>query len=293
MTKRRISAVVAVACLLCTAGLRAQSAPAADSSSEVGVVPRVIKYSGAINPRSVQSTENESATNALTAVVSLTFSLYELQDGGGPLWSETQRVQMDSNGRYTVILGATVSDGLPLDLFTSGKALWLGVQPELPGAVEQPRVLLVAVPYALKASDSDTLGGKPASAYALAGSVLGVATGAVSGAANGSLASGATPSPAPAPAAIQPGAQPETPSKGVNNTATGYDALINDTTGSNNTADGYGALFTNNTGYFNTGTGEAALTLNTSGYYNTADGGAALFYNTTGSFNTASGAGAL
>ncbi len=39
-------------------------------------------------------------------------------------------------------------------------------------AVEQPRVLLVAVPYALKASDSDTLGGKPASAYALANTPL-------------------------------------------------------------------------------------------------------------------------
>jgi len=35
---------------------------------------------------------------------------------------------------------------LPLDLFVSGKSLWLGVQPELPGQGEQPRVLLVAVP---------------------------------------------------------------------------------------------------------------------------------------------------
>ena len=59
---------------------------------------------------------------------------------------------------------------MPLELFTSGKALWLGVQPQLSGAAELPRVLLVAVPYALKAADSDTLGGKPASAYALAGS---------------------------------------------------------------------------------------------------------------------------
>ncbi|MGO9270576.1 MAG: hypothetical protein ACLQOO_10040 [Terriglobia bacterium] len=78
-----------------------------------------------------------------------------------------------------MLLGTTQPEGLPLDLFTSGKALWLGVQPQLPGAVEQPRVLLVAVPYALKASDSDTLGGKPASAYALAGAqaLLAVPTG--------------------------------------------------------------------------------------------------------------------
>jgi hypothetical protein len=40
----------------------------------------------------------------------------------------------------------------------------------VPGEVDLPRVLLVSVPYALKAGDADTLGGKPASAYALAGS---------------------------------------------------------------------------------------------------------------------------
>jgi hypothetical protein len=43
---------------------------------------------------------------------------------------------------------------------------WLGV--EAAGAAAQPHVLLVAVPYALKAADADTLGGKPASAYLVA-----------------------------------------------------------------------------------------------------------------------------
>src|SRR5207244_1089182 len=36
------------------------------------------------------------------------------------------------------------------------------------GAGEQPRVLLVTVPYALKAADADTVGGMPASAFLLA-----------------------------------------------------------------------------------------------------------------------------
>ncbi len=40
-----------------------------------------------------------------------------------------------------------------------------------PGPPEQPRVLLVAVPYALKAVDADTLGGKPASAFLSVGSL--------------------------------------------------------------------------------------------------------------------------
>lgn len=44
-------------------------------------------------------------------------------------------------------------------------ARWLGVQVE--GRPEESRILLVAVPYALKAADADTLGGKPASAFVL------------------------------------------------------------------------------------------------------------------------------
>src|SRR5690606_33026974 len=43
---------------------------------------------------------------------------------------------------------------------------WLGVQPD--GGVELPRVALVSVPYALKAGDADTIGGKPVSAFVLA-----------------------------------------------------------------------------------------------------------------------------
>ena len=127
-------------------------------------VPRIIKFSGTINPAGGAGNSGRKTS------VGLTFSFYELQEGGSPLWSESQEVQLDELGHYAVLLGATQAAGLPLDLFTSGKALWLGVQPQLTGAVEQARVLLVAVPYALKASDSDTLGGRPASDYALAGS---------------------------------------------------------------------------------------------------------------------------
>ena len=36
------------------------------------------------------------------------------------------------------------------------------------GEPEQPRIMLVSVPFALKAGDAETLGGKPPSAYALA-----------------------------------------------------------------------------------------------------------------------------
>jgi len=162
------------------------------------VVPRLVKFSGKVNPQITQIKEGESGKNQLPTVVGVTFSLYELQDGGTPLWSESQKVQLDDQGRYTVLLGATSATGLPLDLFTSGKALWLAVQPQLPGAVEEPRVLLVAVPYALKAADADTLGGKPASAYALAGSQMLVApaAGATSAAPSSSVGAASEPRPA-------------------------------------------------------------------------------------------------
>ena len=205
MTKHRISAAVAVVCLVGAVSLRAQSR----SGSGASVVPRLIKFSGAINPQIAQipqTKENENGKNQLPTTVGLTFSLYELQEGGGPLWSELQKVRLDDQGRYTVLLGARQPEGLPLDLFTSGKALWLGVQPQLPGATEQPRVLLVAVPYALKAADADTLGGLPASAFlAATASQLGGASsqsnsaGFVNGQGttdNGPLTSGPQPSAA-------------------------------------------------------------------------------------------------
>lgn len=130
------------------------------------VVPRLISFSGTLKD-----------ADAPAEGVGVTFSLYSLPDSGAPLWAELQKVNLDAQGHYTVMLGAVSPDGLPLDLFTSGKALWLGVQPQIPGAGEQPRVLLVAVPYALKAADADTLGGKPASSYLTTDGLLSSATG--------------------------------------------------------------------------------------------------------------------
>jgi hypothetical protein len=100
-----------------------------------------------------------------TGVVGVTFAIYKEQEGGAALWLETQNVGLDEQGRYTVLLGATKSEGLPLELFLGGETRWLGAQVQLPGEVEQGRVLLLSVPYALKAADAETLGGKPASAF--------------------------------------------------------------------------------------------------------------------------------
>ena len=137
------------------AAARQSTAPSSLPASGT-VVPRLVQFSGTVT---------DASGKAATGTVVITFSLYALQDGGAPLWSETQTLTLDSQGGYTAFLGATSPEGLPLDLFASGAARWLGVAPELPGAGEQTRVLLVGVPYALKAADADTLGGKPASAF--------------------------------------------------------------------------------------------------------------------------------
>jgi hypothetical protein len=75
---------------------------------------------------------------------------------------------------------------------------------------------------------------------------------------------------------------------GINNTAIGCQALLQNIDGSNNTAVGYQAL-TGNTNSFNTAIGFLALQVNTSGRENTAIGGYAGIQITTGSDNTCIG----
>jgi hypothetical protein len=60
-------------------------------------------------------------------------------------------------------------------MFASGEARWLAVT--IGGGKEQPRVLLLSVPYALKAADAETVGGLPPSAFQLAAPAAGVSGG--------------------------------------------------------------------------------------------------------------------
>ena len=80
---------------------------------------------------------------------------------------------------------------------------------------------------------------------------------------------------------------------GTYNTASGLGALSSNTTGDGNTASGYVALGGNSTGGYNSAFGWQALDANTSGYGNAGFGFTALRDNTTGNYNTASGYEAL
>ncbi len=142
--------------LICVLILGALCVPlAAQTTGSSAGVPQLIPMYGAV-PDDLNKSHNKH--------VELTFSIYAQPDDVAPLWSETHDVVL-VNGQYQVLLGSTTAGGVPLEFFSSGQARWLGVtvdeQPEL------PRTIFTSMPYALKASDAETLGGKPVSAFAM------------------------------------------------------------------------------------------------------------------------------
>jgi hypothetical protein len=171
MTKIHIRMMTLVLILtLVSVSLFSQAQQATTSAN--AIVPPLVKFSGTLT---------DVNGKPLSGVVGVTFSLYKDEQGGAPLWLETQTVTLDKNSHYTVMLGSTSSSGLPADIFVAGEARWLAVQAE--GQGEQARVLLLSVPYALKAGDAQTLGGLPASAFVLAAPAAGSATAMTSGSA--------------------------------------------------------------------------------------------------------------
>lgn len=126
------------------------------TAETTSALSRLVRFSGRVK---------DLDGNFPTGVVGITFALYSEQTGGAALWLETQNVTTDSKGHYMALLGSTNLDGLPTELFTSEQARWIGVQ--ISGQAEQPRVLLVSEPYALKAGDAKTIGGLPPSAFVL------------------------------------------------------------------------------------------------------------------------------
>ncbi len=270
-------------------------------------LPRLVRFSGTVK---------DLNGNPLAGVVGITFALYSEQTGGAALWLETQNVTADSNGRYVALLGSTKPDGLPTELFTTEQARWVGVQ--VSGQEEQPRMLLVSAPYALKAGDAETVGGLPPSAFVLNTPVSG----------SGGRMNNGVPSSPSSSRAVPPSSSDVTTTGGTVNkiplftTATNIQNSILTQTGTtavsaagNLTATGivtgssfqigsnlfaFGSYTNANaflgfagnsktTGSNNTASGENALHSNTTGVSNTASGNAALYSNTGGYNNAASG----
>jgi hypothetical protein len=98
-------------------------------------------------------------------VETVTYTIYDQQTGGAPLWQETQNVNVDAEGRYSLLLGAVTRDGIPSGIFVAGESRWVGVQ--WGSHAETARTLLTSAPYALNAASADTLAGRPATDFLL------------------------------------------------------------------------------------------------------------------------------
>src|SRR5262245_57329232 len=153
-----LAATILVFPVVTFAQTSSQSSSSSTSSSSVSI-PRLITLNGTYRPPEGQ---------AIGHAESVTFAIYADESGGTPLWQETQVVEPEASGRYTVLLGSTLPDGVPTEVFSSGEARWLGITWVRGERVQTGRSRLTFVPYAMRAADADTLGGKPASAYILA-----------------------------------------------------------------------------------------------------------------------------
>ena len=125
-------ASVALFCLFFTVGLFAQTVQS--TATTITAVPHVVRISSSFHP----------ANGSAASVESATLAIYAEENEGSPLWQETQNVPIDTDGHYTVLLGSTLNEGLPLELFLSGEPRWLGVQFHRAGEVEQSRILLAS-----------------------------------------------------------------------------------------------------------------------------------------------------
>ena len=202
------------AVILCSAAILAGGACAEDGL----LVPHLIRFSGTVS-------------SAAAGTVGVIFALYQDQSGGAPLWQEVQNVTVDNSGHYSALLGARSANGIPLDLFSNGEARWLGVQAE--SQPEQPRILLVSVPYALKASDAETLGGLPASAFLRSGALLAspIADAPATGAPANAAPANAAPAGSVNSAAINSAAGKTGPAIAASGAIAGYLPVFADTTG--------------------------------------------------------------
>jgi hypothetical protein len=138
MTKLTARLLLQILCVSLAVSASAQSPPA--------IIP-------------VSGTVVDGLGQPMTGLVTCTFALYGDATGGVPLWVEIQAVVLSPQGEYSTLLGAFSPGGVPVNLFATAQAAWLGVQPH--GQAENPRVMFVSAPYALAAGDSLTIGGQP------------------------------------------------------------------------------------------------------------------------------------
>jgi len=102
--------------------------------------------------------EGEIKTADGIAAVPVVISVYAKRDDTTPLWTEQQLVRVDSAGKYSISVGSTTEAGIPAEVFAGGAARWIGIAVQ--GESEQPRTMIITVPYAVRAREAETIGGR-------------------------------------------------------------------------------------------------------------------------------------
>ena len=102
------SALPVVALLSLAFPAASQTATAEAAVAPAVVVPQMMKYSGV-------------AANRAGDTVEAVFRIYSAKEGGEPLWSETQQVTVDRDGKYAALLGAATEGGLPQAVFAAAR----------------------------------------------------------------------------------------------------------------------------------------------------------------------------
>jgi hypothetical protein len=113
-------------------------------------VPGTISFTGRLS----------TSAGPVTATSNITFHLYTAVTGGSSVWNETQSVTPSSAGLVYVELGSmTTFDQTDFDGSTRYLEITVGTE------TLSPRLPINSVPYAIRATDSDTVGGMPASSF--------------------------------------------------------------------------------------------------------------------------------
>jgi hypothetical protein len=70
--------------------------------------------------------------------IGATFAIYNEPEGGTPLWTEEQNVELDAAGNYSVLLGSTKNEGVPAELFGANDLRWLAGEIQCAGCGGRP-----------------------------------------------------------------------------------------------------------------------------------------------------------
>ncbi|HET7436332.1 MAG TPA: hypothetical protein VFN10_16600 [Thermoanaerobaculia bacterium] len=128
-----------------------------DGERQLAVAPTIVPLSGELLT---------AAGAPRSGAVRLVVTIYASRDSNEPLWSEEQQADVDASGHYSIKLGSATEGGIPRDVFHESDGRWIGIAEK--NDLEQPRFLIVSVPYAARAYEAETVGGKSASDFVLA-----------------------------------------------------------------------------------------------------------------------------